>query len=356
LKPFRSFLKKFGVLHPPNQSIFFTQTLGLLLVLNWDTMRIRLRQRFNGVLLEGFAFSSIFCHFFQKSSVYELSIFGGVVVVPASSDIVSLSQMSGKNIAVVDWASYGGFQMQFRELLHHGIHPMRDLNILFAKSQTKSIEYLRDGLVDASMVRTDQLERMAAAGLVDWNDFRILDSGINATTPYGVFPLDVSTALYPECCVVFLLFSSRSTGPVATFPHVDTSTSNFVVDALVSLGENQDPLAVAARNAGKVSGFRSAQSMSSVVSSLYEINAVNTNGECRHSDPKVETFDIVQCPVSKKQDIAIELAEKGDATVGGCPAAWKEKCEGEAGQFCLCQPCRGAFFCFVGFCGLLCVG
>lgn len=123
------------------------------------------------------------------------SSFGGVVFCRANrNDIRELGDLRGKSFAAVDETSLGGWQVAWRELKANGIDPFRNFSALtFLHSHDAVVYAVRDGKFDAGTVRTDTLERLTAASLIDVADFRILNP-----RQQGDFPFALSTRLYPE--------------------------------------------------------------------------------------------------------------------------------------------------------------
>jgi len=106
-----------------------------------------------------------------------------------------LTDLKGKSFMAVDKNAFGGFLMGWREFQDHGIDPLHDFSELkfVGLPQDPIVFAVRDGKIDAGMVRTDTLERMAMDGRIDLADFRIL----NPQRMAG-FPFALSTRLYPE--------------------------------------------------------------------------------------------------------------------------------------------------------------
>ncbi|WP_289020560.1 PhnD/SsuA/transferrin family substrate-binding protein [Desulfobacter postgatei] len=78
--------------------------------------------------------------------------------------------------------------------LSQGIDPYKDFSKLeFGGKHDNVVLAVQNGLVEAGTVRTDTLERMAAEGVVEMSEFRIIDQ-----KKYDDFPFVCSTALYPE--------------------------------------------------------------------------------------------------------------------------------------------------------------
>jgi two-component system sensor histidine kinase TtrS len=127
----------------------------------------------------------------------ELSLnqFGGVIFTRHDRyDINRLDDLAGKIFLAVDETSLGGFQMTWDTLLRHGIDPYDDFAVLgFAGDHDSVVMAVLHGQADAGTVRTDILERMAATGLVDPDQFKVINP-----QPTETFPLAHSTDLYPE--------------------------------------------------------------------------------------------------------------------------------------------------------------
>ena len=124
-----------------------------------------------------------------------LSTFGGVIFTKSNnSTINSLNDLKGKKFGAVTMTSFGGWQMAQKELMDSKIDPFHDLGTLrFMGKHDAVVKAVLNGLIDAGTVRTDTLERMAAAGTISMADFKII-----ARKSHYDFPFVCSTALYPE--------------------------------------------------------------------------------------------------------------------------------------------------------------
>jgi two-component system sensor histidine kinase TtrS len=121
-------------------------------------------------------------------------IFGGVVFTRRDHPkIHRLEDLAGHSLMAVDETSLGGFQMAWREMNKRGLDPWKDTKLSFGGIHDRVVRAVRNGEVDAGTVRTDILERMAAAGEVSLSDFRIINPQQSAE-----FPFSHSTSLYPE--------------------------------------------------------------------------------------------------------------------------------------------------------------
>ena len=124
-----------------------------------------------------------------------LKSFGGVIFTSADNeDIKALADLRGKTFMAVKKSSFGGWQMAYKEMLDAGIVPQKDLaQLKFGGKHDNVVLAVQNGTVEAGTVRTDTLERMAASGLIDMDEFRII-----AKKSHAGFPFVCSTALYPE--------------------------------------------------------------------------------------------------------------------------------------------------------------
>lgn len=124
-----------------------------------------------------------------------LKSFGGVVITSVDNDAInSLQDLKGKSFMAVKKSSFGGWQMAYKELVDAGIDPHGDFAKLEFGGKHDNVVYaVMNEAVEAGTVRTDTLERLAAEGAIDMEDFKI----INAKAHSG-FPFKCSTQLYPE--------------------------------------------------------------------------------------------------------------------------------------------------------------
>ena len=151
-----------------------------------------------------------------------LNVFGGVIFSRADrGDIRSLRDLAHKSFLAVDPTSLGGFEMAWGELRSQGIDPNRDFSSLrFMGTHDRVVLHVREGLDDAGTVRTDILERMARAGTIRMEDFRILNPIEDPE-----FPFVRSTPLYPEW-------------PFSKVRQTSNALAQRVTIALLSMPEN----------------------------------------------------------------------------------------------------------------------
>ncbi len=147
------------------------------------------------------------------------TVFGGVIFKRTSNTkIQNVKDLKNKKFAAVNEESFGGWMMALRELKEKGIHS-DDLKTTFYGTHESVVFAVLDGKADAGTVRTDTLERMAAEGKIDLNDFTILEQ-----KNYPDFFYQVSTRLYPEW-------------PIATTNHTANFLAEKVAVALISMDE-----------------------------------------------------------------------------------------------------------------------
>jgi two-component system sensor histidine kinase TtrS len=124
-----------------------------------------------------------------------LKSFGGVILSDIGNDeINTIQDLKDKNFMAVKESSFGGWQMAYMEFLASNIDPMKDFaKLVFSGKHENVILSIQNGAADAGTVRTDTLERMAAIGIVETSDFKII-----APKHHDGFPFVCSTPLYPE--------------------------------------------------------------------------------------------------------------------------------------------------------------
>jgi two-component system, sensor histidine kinase and response regulator len=127
----------------------------------------------------------------------ECTKYGGVIFRRKDREnIRDIKNLRGKSFMATNEHSLGGWISIWRELKEQGIDPYRDFSGLRFSDDHDSVVYaVRDGRVDAGCVRTDILERMAAEGKIEINDFVVMKwSGDDVAD----FPFFRSTRVYPE--------------------------------------------------------------------------------------------------------------------------------------------------------------
>lgn len=124
------------------------------------------------------------------------SHFGAVIFTRADrADIRQLADLKGKTFAAVALDAFGGFQMAWREFRAAGVDPLEQFSDLYflGLPQDRIVQSVMLGEADAGTVRSGLLEAMAAEGLIQFADFRVLNRQNRPD-----YPLALSTRLYPE--------------------------------------------------------------------------------------------------------------------------------------------------------------
>ncbi len=168
----------------------------------------------------------------NRANEQPLDRFGGVIFTRSDNrGIRQLGDLKRRTLAAVDSTSLGGFLMARRELQEQGIDTARDLQVRFQGTHDAVVHAVLERQADAGTVRTDTLERMAAAGLIDLQQIRVLRPRADLD-----FPFLLSTRLYPEW-------------PMAAMPQVGNELVKAVTRALMRMPAD-DPAAIAAHSLG----------------------------------------------------------------------------------------------------------
>ena len=166
-----------------------------------------------------------------------LNAFGGVMITSIDNDAInSLADLRGKSFMAVEKSSFGGWQMAYKELIDAGVDPYKDFaKMEFGGKHENVVLAVQNGAIDAGTVRTDTLERMAAEGIIDMGEFKVINP-----KQHNGFPFVCSTALYPEW-------------PLAKTAKTPDAVAQVVVQALKKMSDQEK----AARDA-KVVGWSDA--------------------------------------------------------------------------------------------------
>ncbi|MDH5693155.1 MAG: PhnD/SsuA/transferrin family substrate-binding protein [Gammaproteobacteria bacterium] len=154
--------------------------------------------------------------------------FGSVIFTRADhDDLNDIPDLRDKTFIAVDELGFGGWRAAWGEMLNYDLNPYTDLKELrFAGGKQQDVVYaVKNGEVDAGSVRTDMLERLAKAGKINLNEFKILGRKKNPD-----FPFLHSTDLYPEW-----LFSATK--------YANPQLKNKVMSALFDI-KSEDPAAI----------------------------------------------------------------------------------------------------------------
>ncbi len=197
--------------------------------------------------------------------------FGSVMFTRADSDIKNIADLEDKRFIAVSEKAFGGWRVAWRELHQQGVNPAEYFKeLLFASGVQEEVVFaVMDGRADAGTVRTDMLERMAAAGLIDLNDIRVLNPQLTED-----FPFVHSTRLYPEW-------------PFAKFHNTSSVLAQKVAVALLSMSASDE-----AALAGKYVGWTVPLDYSSVHDLMRELKVgpYEGYGEITLADVVAEYF------------------------------------------------------------------
>ncbi|HEX8986948.1 MAG TPA: PhnD/SsuA/transferrin family substrate-binding protein [Rhodocyclaceae bacterium] len=125
----------------------------------------------------------------------ERSIGSAVVARKDRQDLAALADLRGKRIAAVAADAFGGYLAGAREFHHAGIElESGDAAMSFlGPPQRQALEAVRDGRVDAAIVRTCLIEQLAAKGVIDPREFKVLSRREEPD-----YSCATSTPLYPD--------------------------------------------------------------------------------------------------------------------------------------------------------------
>jgi signal transduction histidine kinase/ABC-type phosphate/phosphonate transport system substrate-binding protein len=124
-----------------------------------------------------------------------LASFGGVIISLANrTDIRTLDDLRGKQIAVSKKESLGGYLAQAYELKLAGINPATEIKITETGTpHDRVVDAVLSQKVDAGFVRTGLIEQMAREGKLNLSLLSVLNA-----PGLPDYPLSLSTRLYPE--------------------------------------------------------------------------------------------------------------------------------------------------------------
>lgn len=157
--------------------------------------------------------------------IIEANRIGSAIVVRRDrQDLRNLDDLPGHSLMAVSQQAFGGFQVVWRELNSRDIDPFKDLSRLdFVGFPQDDIVYaLRDGRVDAGVLRACLLERMIEEGKIADNVIRVLNP-----LQHENFDCQASTRLYPNW-------------PLAKLRHIHESLAKRVSQVLLALPADSD--------------------------------------------------------------------------------------------------------------------
>ena len=149
----------------------------------------------------------------------DISQFAGVIFTRSElTDLKNLSDLKQRKVAAVSPSSLGAYQMQRYRLHQEGLEVEEDLQMQFTGLPlTQVVDAVLSGEADAGFIRAGVLEELVEQGELKPEDYRLL-----GVKEHVAFPLQVSTALYPEWAF-------------AALSHVSKDLSRRVSGALLSM-------------------------------------------------------------------------------------------------------------------------
>ncbi len=121
---------------------------------------------------------------------------GSVLIVRSDrTDIREVGDLRGRTVMAIDPDAFGGFQVAWGMMLDAGVDPYRDVKDLrFSGFPVDRVVFaVRDGEIDAGILRACVLEELAAEGRIEASRFRVL-----APRAAPGFDCALSTDLYPD--------------------------------------------------------------------------------------------------------------------------------------------------------------
>ncbi len=182
------------------------------------------------------------------------SYYGTVIFAKKNKNINNLKDLKNKKIVSASPISFGGWLMALYELKKQNIDPYKDFSvIIFTNNQDSIIADIKNNLADVGFVRTGVLEEFAEKGLLNLNEFTVINQNLEYQLKYNFKQL-LSTELYPEWA-----FCKIKETP-------DTIAKD-ILNALLQIKENDD-----AAIKGNYTEFLSAADYLSVSKMLNAIN------------------------------------------------------------------------------------
>lgn len=154
----------------------------------------------------------------QSSKGGQTHFSSAVIRLAARTDLAELEDLKGARVGAVDSRSLGGFLMIAGAMREQGLDLLTDpAGLSWLHTHDAVVQAVLAGEIDAGVVRSDTVERMAAEG-------RIVQSALDIVAPVtgDRFPFMHSTRLYPEW-------------PMAVLQHVDHALRDRVALLLLQM-------------------------------------------------------------------------------------------------------------------------
>ncbi|MFM7272878.1 MAG: PhnD/SsuA/transferrin family substrate-binding protein, partial [Gammaproteobacteria bacterium] len=181
---------------------------------------------------------------------HSLPVIGGTVLALASrKDLGTLADIEGRRVAIASLNSLGAYQAQAHEMLQHGLRPPQGQQLVVTGlPQSRGLQALRDGRVDALFATAGMLERWEGQGLVAPGELRVI-----GRHELPGFPVAVSTRLHPGTVI-------------AAMPRVSPALLERIVTELLEMS-----VPAGDASAIEISGFALPQSMEPVAELMREL-------------------------------------------------------------------------------------
>ena len=157
----------------------------------------------------------------------ELQSFGGVIVLPADSNIQTLTDLKDKMIAAPSKSSFGGYLSQAHLLIEHGLPTSKYQILPVGMPHDNAINAMLHKQASAAFVRTGVLESMLESNKISPNDFKVLTD----KTPTKQ-PLYISTDNFPEWPFIAMrdtpeAIAGQVTAALLSIPHNTPLTNSM---------------------------------------------------------------------------------------------------------------------------------
>ncbi len=129
-----------------------------------------------------------------------------IVVTKKDSDIKSLDDLKGKRVAHTSASSNSGNLAPRAIFPEHGIVPDKDYTVVYSGKHDQSILGVAHGDYDAAPVASDVFKRMAAAGRINADDFRIVFTSPKFPTSSFGYASDLNPELVKKIVDAFYAY------------------------------------------------------------------------------------------------------------------------------------------------------
>uniref|UniRef100_A0A0G4FME1 Solute-binding protein family 3/N-terminal domain-containing protein n=1 Tax=Chromera velia CCMP2878 TaxID=1169474 RepID=A0A0G4FME1_9ALVE len=246
--------------------------------------------------------------------------FGAVILARRDNEAIDEDNLStfviGKKFGAVDVSAFGGFLMAASTVTKDvpgGSLFSSPETVTFLKGHAAVVKAILSGDIDSGTVRTDILEKMAAAGTIPsdiMSTFKIYRTQAAREEQPG-FPFILSTELFPEW-------------PLVALPHVDYWIQEGVAETLLAITSSDD-----AASDGGYERWNLPFTYEKVHDALEDARVLNiTTEECLLRTATTSAWDVVVC-IDGLYRRPVEDMETNCGSDEPCLLA----------DNCLCKPC-----------------